>query len=485
VSLGIAYAAFLLWDSFKGQDERVLNSAFQQQESLIRAKVSQHMDQAVIAVKRMADRWEANGGTEYELWKKDAANYVTDFAALKALSVTGPDLQIKWIEPVQGNESAQNLYIAFDKNREKALMKARELKKATMTPPVDLVQGYKAIILYTPVYVEGIFDGFINALYDPLVFLDTKLSKDFNKNFEMILKDGDIIIFETPGASDYVSNKVSSSQFRLLEREWTLTLKAKSQFIEMNQSYYAEITIIGGLLTAIILGFLTYMTILSQQKNNLLKIQTQKLVKREKNQEKLLEQLADSNEELARFAYVCSHDLQEPLRMVQSFSQKLQSHLGNTLKNDERGQLYFKFVIDGAKRSQTLIREILAYSEIDKDTLLLEEIDLNILVDLIKANMKTALTEIKGKITFDPLPTIEGNKTQIYQLVQNLINNGLKYQEPGHAPEIHISALDLGENWQISIKDNGIGIDPKYQTKIFEATFIFTMPKTHHDALAA
>ena len=468
ISASIAYGSFSLWTAFKAEDKRVISAAFKEQESLVGEKISQYMNQAVVAVKRMADRWEAQGGTSYELWQKDAANYINDFPALKALNLTKSDLHIKWIEPVKGNESALGLYIAFDKDRETALMKAKELNKSTITPPIDLVQGYKAIIIYTPVYIDGVFDGFINAIYNPLAFLDARLPQEFDDNFEMIVKDGDTVIFQTDGAEGYVSQKESSTSFDLLEREWTLTLKAKENFIRTHESHYAYITIFGGIFCSFLGGLLAYITILSKQQNNLLKKQKKKLVNKEKEQDKLLEELAGSNEELARFAYVCSHDLQEPLRMVQSFSQKLERHLGNSLQDDERGQLYFKFVIDGAKRSQILIREILAYSEIDRDTNQIEKVNLNDIINVVKTNLSAPLDIINGKITYDPLPTIEGNKTQIYQLMQNLVNNGLKYQEPDEAPHIHISAEDLGHNWGISVKDNGIGIDPKYHNKIFE-----------------
>jgi len=472
VSVSVFLGTILISHAFKIEDRRVMTAAFKEQQSVIRARVSQHMNATVIAIQRMADRWEMQDGTDYDLWRQDAANYIADFTALKAMSATDTDLRIKWIEPLEENESALGLYIAFEKSREEALQKAIKLNKATITPPVDLVQGYKALILYTPTYINGAFSGFINAIYDPLTFLDKRLSSDFTKNFHMILKDGDIVIFQTPGASDYTSDKTSTTQFSLLEREWNLTLKARTEFIENHRSYYSQIAFIVGCLSSILLGFLTYMGITSYQRNRLLKSQTHSLKKKEKEQDKLLEELALSNEELARFAYVCSHDLQEPLRMVQSFSQKLQTHLGHRFADDERGQLYFKFVIDGAKRSQILIKEILAYSEIDRDTHLQEQIDLNDIVEVVKTNLVTPLKDVQGEITYSSLPIVEGNKTQIYQLIQNLINNGLKYTGVGLAICKKVVERHKGT---ISVKSElGQG-----------STFVFTLPKAHSSALVA
>ncbi len=188
----------------------------------------------------------------------------------------------------------------------------------------------------------------------------------------------------------------------------------------------------------------------------------------EEEREALIERLTDSNEELERFAYVCSHDLQEPLRMIRSFSEKLQSHISDKLIDDEKGIQYFKFVTDGAMRAQDLIEDILSYSSIDRDTLRHEEF---YTVDIVKSvidNLRVNLEEQKGSITFDELPVLIGNKAQFYQLFYNLINNSLKYHKPNFKPHIHISALSNNTHWKFSIRDNGIGMEQRHVKKIFE-----------------
>ncbi len=188
----------------------------------------------------------------------------------------------------------------------------------------------------------------------------------------------------------------------------------------------------------------------------------------EKEREKFIDELTDSNEELERFAYVCSHDLQEPLRMIRSFSEKLQEHIADDLKNDAKGQKYFNFVTDGASRAQTLITDILAYSSISSDTQILERVNIESLINVIRTNMLANQEVNKGKITFEPLPELQGNKTQLLQLFQNLINNGMKYQKPEQIPHVHISAEDAGEHWTFIVKDNGIGMEERHFKKIFE-----------------
>ncbi len=188
----------------------------------------------------------------------------------------------------------------------------------------------------------------------------------------------------------------------------------------------------------------------------------------ETEREKLVDKLTDSNEELERFAYVCSHDMQEPMRMVRSFSEMLQIHFGDRIEDDEKGQRYLKFVIDGATRAQNLIADILNYSSLDRDMQKLEMINLTELINAIQESMYVNLEECEGQITHDDLPQVRGNKVQLYQLFQNLINNGLKYRKMDLKPHVHVGVEDTGEHWQFSVEDNGIGMEERHLKKIFE-----------------
>lgn len=182
----------------------------------------------------------------------------------------------------------------------------------------------------------------------------------------------------------------------------------------------------------------------------------------------LVEKLTYSNEQLARFAYVCSHDLKEPLRMIKSFSEKIEQHFGNKLHQDEKGKKYLNFIIDGADRAQQLISDILDYSQIENETKHLEKVNLNGLLSDIEANLKLNLEEKEGILEVDDMPEIMGNKTQLYQLFQNLINNSLKYVQKDKKPIVKITYEINNTHYKFCIEDNGIGIDEKYYDRIFE-----------------
>lgn len=188
----------------------------------------------------------------------------------------------------------------------------------------------------------------------------------------------------------------------------------------------------------------------------------------EREREALINRLTDSNEELERFAYICSHDLQEPLRMIRSFSERLEAHLGDIIAQDERASKYFHFMNDGAKRSQEMISDILLYSSLDKDVRHNDIIDLNEVLKVVQHNLDIPLQNTNSKLIIHDLPTVRGNKTQLYQLFLNLISNGLKYQSPDNQPIVEVGFSEMTDQWEFYVKDNGIGIEKQHMHKIFD-----------------
>ncbi len=177
------------------------------------------------------------------------------------------------------------------------------------------------------------------------------------------------------------------------------------------------------------------------------------------------EELAKSNEELERFAYVASHDLQEPLRMVTSFLQLLQKKYDPQL--DETANKYIGLAVDGANRMKRLINDLLQFSRITSSKLVLIPVDANEVLDELKELFKMKLQSCNGTLIVENLPIIHADKTPILQLFQNLISNGLKYRSLGRDPIIKVSAIERNAFWVFVVEDNGIGIDPKFYEKIF------------------
>ncbi len=178
-----------------------------------------------------------------------------------------------------------------------------------------------------------------------------------------------------------------------------------------------------------------------------------------------LKELERSNNELEHFAYVASHDLQEPLRMVSSYVKLLQKRYKGNLDSD--ADEFIHFAVDGANRMQGLINGLLSYSRVGTKGKPFEPIESEKVFKNATDNLKVSIEESGAIITHDPLPTVIADASQMIQLMQNLIGNGIKFKSDG-IPQINISAAKMGNEWQFSVSDNGIGINPKDQERVFQ-----------------
>ncbi len=172
-----------------------------------------------------------------------------------------------------------------------------------------------------------------------------------------------------------------------------------------------------------------------------------------------------SNRELEQFAYIASHDLQEPLRMVSSFLTQLERRYGDVL--DDKAHQYIHFAVDGAKRMRQIILDLLEFSRVGRHTGVPEWIDLNELVKELTAIQRDNIEAKGANIQVDELPALYVHRLPITQVFQNLVGNALKYAKPDVAPQINIKAEKQENNWLFSVQDNGIGIDKEYYDKIF------------------
>ena len=180
--------------------------------------------------------------------------------------------------------------------------------------------------------------------------------------------------------------------------------------------------------------------------------------------ERLNEELQRANDDLKQFAFAASHDLQEPLRMITSYSQLLVKGYRGQL--DGEAAVCVDFITTGAKHMRDLLADLLSYTEAGADRREAECIDLNTIFENVKHNLKQAIEESGAIVTSGDLPSVHGQDARFVQLFQNLIGNGIKYRaEP--PPRIHVSAEQRNGEWRFTVADNGIGIEPEYYQMIF------------------
>lgn len=181
--------------------------------------------------------------------------------------------------------------------------------------------------------------------------------------------------------------------------------------------------------------------------------------------EALSSDLKTSNKRLEQFASTLSHDLREPLRMVSSYVQLLERRYGEDL--DEEAQEYIEYAVNGADRMQSMIDSLLSYSRVTNEENRFEPTNAGTVLDDVLEDLQIRIEETDATVTADELPTVQANREQLEQVFRNLLENAIQHSgdEP---PEIHVDAVEDGDWWQFSVRDEGVGIDPAYQDQIFE-----------------
>jgi light-regulated signal transduction histidine kinase (bacteriophytochrome) len=179
-------------------------------------------------------------------------------------------------------------------------------------------------------------------------------------------------------------------------------------------------------------------------------------------------ELEQRNEELEQFAYVASHDLQEPLRTISSFLQLLEKRSADTI--DEKGREYIAFALDGSRRMQTLIQGLLAYSRVGTRGAAFEPVDAEAVMDDVLVDLGPARLESHANIRVDELPTVCADPIQLHQLFLNLVGNALKFRAPEAAPSITVGAHrdQSTPGWRFTVADTGIGLDPRHGPRVFQ-----------------
>ncbi|MDD4888610.1 MAG: ATP-binding protein [Phycisphaerae bacterium] len=189
---------------------------------------------------------------------------------------------------------------------------------------------------------------------------------------------------------------------------------------------------------------------------------------REQAEEELRRMVAElerSNRDLEQFAYVASHDLQEPLRQVKGFAQLLSDRYGPSL--DEKATEYLRFIADGTARMSSLVSDLLSYSRVGAQERKRTAVDMNGAIEGAMANLQAAVADANATVTHDDLPRVTGDSTQMSQLFQNLVGNAIKFRRDGVPPRIHVAAQADGHECTFRVSDNGIGIDPAHFDRVF------------------
>lgn len=368
--------------------------------------------------------------------------------------------------PIEGNEEVilYNLLSDSIHKRESAL--ARERKKLYFEGPFELVQGGTGIVGRLPIFKDGVFWGFSAVIIRTKTLMSAFGLDETGENehyYFQLAKSNPLDSAATElfdHGIDFTKGMVHSATVPL--GDWKIYLKTKHP-VHFQRTWPFALT---GILLAAVMGVFTwYMSVQPRKLRLMVNEKTKSLKSVNTILKKNTRELQTLNKDLEQFAYIASHDLQEPLRMITSFLAQLQKKYSGQL--DEKANQYIHFAVDGAMRMRTIIQDLLIYSQISKIEEPRQAIDLQDIVNEVKAILRGTIKEKSARISVGELPKISGHRAPLMLVFQNLVGNSLKYVEKDKRPEIDISSKDIGEFWEISVSDNGIGIEKEYHEKIF------------------
>lgn len=383
----------------------------------------------------------------------------------------GPDrLLISYLEPQRGNERAFGLDFLAERNRRGAAQRALQTNRPTITAPVRLVQErgtQTGFLLYVP--VRRADAGVSGVAYAAFRMGDLMRGTLRATGARVSVYDLGPESVAAPAALDSAPPTFASADapaagsshtevFSVMGRRWAIVYTPTSSVLSGAERTLPWLILLGGA-TLAVLAFWLLRTAATTERRALALAERMTEDLRTSQAE-----LARSNADLERFAHVASHDLREPLRTVISFLGLLTRRHGDALTPEARG--FVDHAAGGAKRMNALIGDLLEYSRIGRSRRPSEPVDLDEVLEVARGNLRAAIEEAGAEVTAGPLPTVAGDPSELAQVLQNLLGNALKYRGE-RPPRIRIDARRRGEAWEVAVRDNGIGIEPRHHERIF------------------
>lgn len=433
-----------------------------EQEAInVKSKLEESLNHSVTATRMLAYLMENNlVDTNFETVSRELTD---QNPFIDALQYVVGDTIINTF-PIQGHEPTVGYpVLEHQKHRQEAML-ALERGDLYFEGPFELLQGGMGIVGRYPVIREGELYGFsaviirLETVYDALGIDSDGLK---NKFIYQISKQSEADSIRFFNHQELFDNGLNHAEFVPLGN-WKVEVKLR------NASYLWSGLLVSGLgvfFSVLLALFVIYILKEPHRLQVLVDEKTKNLELSRVRLEESNNQLLRSNADLEQFAFVASHDLQEPLRMITGFLAQLEKKYNHLL--DEKGKKYIHFATDGAIRMRKIILDLLEFSRVGRVDTEREEIDMNNLVQEAISLNKKLITAQKAEIKVEKLPVIKASKGPIRQLFQNLINNAVKYHKLGSSPEVKITSKVDGEFWHFEITDNGIGFSQEYSDKTF------------------
>jgi signal transduction histidine kinase len=488
VATTLVMLAVVLWQSILADERIQLAASVERQALVVSSGIGDAVNPLDLAMARMGRRWSRRGGMPAEEWSADAGAYLDDQPGVSAILSVDAEYRLRGMVPAAESSTALGADLAPNEQRRAQLDEMRDRGETTVTPSFGAER--RTFFIVVPVAREGAFDGFLIGVVSIDGVLERIREAVRGAGYAFTVFENGTEVFSLPEAERlHEAEWGHEAEIDVGELDWRLRLWPSSSRVDVAQTTLPGAALIGGLLGAALLTATVGLAQVASERSSRIEAMNRELVAEVADRERAEAQLRDlartlevkveqrtrevarrnelllrANEDLKQFAYVASHDLQEPLRMVASYLQLIEKRYGDKLDHD--GREFIDFAVDGATRMKQLINDLLQYSRVESQGTRLEPTDLDAVLSQSLQNLKVAIDEAGATITSDPLPTVRGDATQLTMLFQNLVGNAIKFH--GDAPpEVHVGAEADGDGHRLWVRDKGIGIEPRYADRIF------------------